>query len=654
VPKSKSFRMSPNCIVHLLGVIALNLMVGTYVADCVSFNTNGFQRCIFNVAVNDALSATFSRDVLDDLLVRTSGKQLWTIFRLNEKRPTDESYDEMSLDRPRFWRESCSVNFVVSVGPKCFKRSLRSIFGPRQLLIENTFIMILESGVLNKCTFEQIHGNIFDGWPTVVDIYTVFISKLNVPESTYSFCSFCSKKYQHSMLPTEIDYQSIQELRKFSASVKSKSVLPIIAAMTYDTLTGHSCSPSDIKPCAFLYRIRKTTQPDKIGCSNDNIFIENAAARLNVSIEFPTIQESYKNNQFLYDVSKHFSASVYLRTFGVFILWRKSTSSYSQLIPKDQILRFVYCVKQEEWESFNALFWTTPMDTWSWVGLSISCVALTLQLRGEWFQVYSILMRQSCTVLLRNRTLLIFIFVTIVFTYGYESFISSSLIVPTPFKTFKSLKELIDNGYKIIGSQDNHPKPQLREIFKRENISVTMESALVKGSKHWSDIQNMLSISTCKTTGGIDEERSDYIILYYEKSLPGIKCFPVRDTAIFLKNLYFFFGHLEHQLYEIGRKWKEAGILDMYYRFYIFINELAVRKLRKLESQRKNILISVPFGLRDEKIMSIFIGLAILLLISLLVFVFEIILKLRNTVKKFVGSCKRNIIGVICCKSTIT
>jgi len=164
-----------------------------------------------------------------------------------------------------------------------------------------------------------------------------------------------------------------------------------------------------------------------------------------------------EDNFFLFQQPKHFGGVANLNMEDYNTVLGIPTFYSSQLVSIAGKRRFVYCTELSERESFSSLFWSIPMDTWSWILLGITCLSITILLRGQWFQVYSILMRQSCTILNKNRTLIIFILATIIFTYGYEGIISSLVIVPPPIKVFNTMKELLDNGYRIVGHYETNP-----------------------------------------------------------------------------------------------------------------------------------------------------------------------------------------------------
>jgi len=131
--------------------------------------------------------------------------------------------------------------------------------------------------------------------------------------------------------------------------------------------------------------------------------------------------------------------------FGLSMFLSRSEAiepDFQQLFLKTDKRYFVFCTTKIERETLSFMFWTAPLDNWSWVALGTSVMLLIFTYRGQWVEIYSILMRQSCNILEKNKLLVIFIFAAIIFTYGYEGIVSSYLTVPPPFKAYESLREL--------------------------------------------------------------------------------------------------------------------------------------------------------------------------------------------------------------------
>ena len=211
-------------------------------------------------------------------------------------------------------------------------------------------------------------------------------------EKIITFCSSCANDFKYVLVPEEY-INSLAEIRKFSGKIRSLSLQPIIG-------TGTSyISPSIlnwmIAPCAFMYKLRKETNPHKIQCRGAYIFIENLAHKFNLSVE-------YYSQPFIYYPPKHFTAEIAVFMYPWFI-WTTEHSPInvlSQYLNHQSQGKFLYCEQALERVSFSWFFWTSPFDQWSWIFLGITVFTISLLLKGQWFEVYAILMRQSCKSLL--------------------------------------------------------------------------------------------------------------------------------------------------------------------------------------------------------------------------------------------------------------
>jgi len=140
-----------------------------------------------------------------------------------------------------------------------------------------------------------------------------------------------------------------------------------------------------------------------------------------------------------------------------------------QALRGESTSNFLYCTGTVQREGFNMLFWTVPLDNWSWALLGISVLLITAIIRGQWFPVFAILMRQDCTILNGRHTVLLMIFIlaTIIFSYGYEGVVSSLLTAQPPLIVFTTLKEVLNGGYKLFAPNGGELTPYKR-IFERE------------------------------------------------------------------------------------------------------------------------------------------------------------------------------------------
>jgi len=267
---------------------------------------------------------------------------------------------------------------------------------------------------------------------------------------------------------------------------------------------------------------------------------------------------------------------------------------------------------------------------WTWVLLGISAMVITGFLKGQWFQVYAILMRQECTILHGTRKLLmIFILATIIFTYGYEGIISSLLTVKPPLIIYPTLKTLVDLGYKILRS-DIDPGEKLIRIFEMENITQDVQSS-VKIFNTKDKYELALEFSKCNVCGEFRSEAVALWILHMNNHFPNISCYCVTKTTDTDQIIYSFLGLLHETMFKIAEIFIESGILGLYNTNFNYLTNLET--MREKELKAYNEARAKAFDMTDWKIMSIFLGWAALLGISLLVLMVEQVVVWKSLVR---------------------
>jgi len=220
---------------------------------------------------------------------------------------------------------------------------------------------------------------------------------------------------------------------------------------------------------------RVLTLSNKIGCKFEHLVLENAAAKLNTSIQFVKPEDYLEEMYYVVNDPMHFTALV-IFTVVHFVETNRSIDDidvpheafFQYFYHHEKIVRLFYCTKLHERENFSFLFWTIPFDSSSWILLLGFCILMTLVMKGEWIQVCAIFLRQGCTTLEKQKSLVLIILIAIVITCVSESIISSLTTIPDPFLVYNNLKDLLNNGYKVMsgGSTDGFPP-----IFLRENIT---------------------------------------------------------------------------------------------------------------------------------------------------------------------------------------
>jgi len=577
------------------------------------FIPSGYEHCIFNLIEHNQNATVFSRDFVESLILKSQGNQAWTVqtdtgtaFKTNA--PIEQ--------RPHLKHISCTISIVVAAN-NCSVISLGNTLATFLVLEQNVLMAVISTD--SPCSHVKLRH------PSLDYSYKFLIFKNFSISSVQYLCSTCSDVLN---VEDHVNLRNLRVLFQISSWIKAKSMERSIVVFDdgIQFNSGLDYTRKTVLAFQFMYKhLINSKLLYKIGGNPEQIFIQNAALFLNVSlVQYNFKADQMKLQQYVLARPPHHFMGITILTQGVplTVFWTWGIvppTLYTALVVRLDPVRYLYCVKHDEREGFSFMFWTVPLDTWSWVGLGLSCGFLTLQLRGQWFQIYSILMRQSCTILERNRILIIFILATIIFTYGYEGVISSFLTVPPPIIILKTVRELIGSGYKImLPPVQNY---NYSAVLQRDNISY--DAVILGNSTDLKDLLHECKIAAPMMSSSVETMRNSVEDQHMEM---GIKCHGITDTWGVTEFNYFFFGHLKKELYKFGCSLIESGILDMMHTYQEYITELFYSSFK---IRRKNIIDfensqQLPLVLSDWKILSIFLGLAFLLIMAALVFSVEI------------------------------
>jgi len=454
-------------------------------------------------------------------------------------------------------------------------------------------------------------------------------------ESAMAYCTTCS--YEHKSVMFRVLTADLDEMKSLSNKVKSASVEPTVAVLS--SLSGIETPMGRI--CKFFYKLRKNIRTDLIGCYSQNLFMENAAAKLNFSVVYPTAASARSPDNFLFLITRKVHYATVMLLFDDFGDERVQFSIIvSSFHYKTMVKYFLYCTKKPERESFSFLFWTIPMDNWTWASLGLATVSLTIMLRGHWFEIIAILMRQFCSVLDKKKMLIIFILATILFTYGYEGVISSFVTVPPPFKIFNTLKELLDGKYKIMISRydrggDKYFNTDIyHPMFKAENIKLNRSNMglyfqPMRGSESY--YGNILP--NCNLTIAYTPELLDFweYVMWKKHGNRGIRCYRASKIAgPLIRAKYTLFGVYHSHVMRALQVLFESGVLEMYTNFNVFVKSLYPRRLFEILEYEDG--KPAPFTMNDSKLLSIFLIWGFGLLVSFLSVATEVVfMKIRKS-----------------------
>jgi len=372
---------------------------------------------------------------------------------------------------------------------------------------------------------------------------------------------------------------------------------------------------------------RESTQPQRIGCYLNHILAENIAAKLNYSLDYIPNGHQMLIKIIANDVAlkKHYSVVAIFLTNKWLYVYVNIPLVYmiKQVLESDQVLGFMYCTKTEVREGFSFFFWLIPFDTFSWMFLGISVLAITVILRGQWFPVFAILMRQQC--LIRNRRdaklLMVFILAAVIFTYGYEGVVSSFLTVQPGMTVVETLKELVDReGYKIAVYGDGTETPH-RPVLKRENI--TSNPVSIMRSMGWdpSDNTKAYALSTCNFTMALTQASHEKWLVLMNKRYPKISCKVIRKTKYVEDIIYFYWGQYYLNFVKVEEWFVQSGLMNYYSNCAEYTVKLFTAPvIERMDSLGKQ---STSFAMNDWKILSVFIIWAFALFTALIVYALE-------------------------------
>jgi len=426
-----------------------------------------------------------------------------------------------------------------------------------------------------------------------------------------------------------LDDVNLVELNAFSINIRAKSIDYSVFFTHGGTITAFSQNQADVQPCKFLYKIRPETQPSTLRCIGMLILLENLAGKLNVSLSHPPgwiVQQTYRMEGNM--PTNKYPVAIMIAHFPTWTLAPISTLSQVLISTEEQAV--VYCVKSSERMAFSPKFWTMPFDMTSWVFIGVSCFCLTLLLKGEWFEIVSILMRQSCSILNNRRILVLFSLITIVLTYGYEGVVSSFLTAPSPLLIVNTIGDLVHDGYRIVVGRLNlvGDTPRwVKTIMNQTNLTEDQLTPLFVDGDRDSDFYGLFA--HCNHTTFMDSGiRSKILLIEMNeevKKVSGATCHSTKlgisGSEFALINLIWGPAHAE-----VGRWTRnliEFGVLDLIRKFTDFV--MVVPFLRRKEKQEYLDGLPVVFRFADWKIRSTFIGWAVLLNLAGIVFLLEVV-----------------------------
>jgi len=553
----------------------------------------GYEHCILNLVDYNSRNTADATDLTESIMAQNLGFQLWTVTMLPH-----EKYELQNITEDSDWvihtdylRESCSINFLVATkGP--YFRSAYLIFGSRFFYTKNTLIVYLTE-------YDEIE-NLSFGLPNIAAINIFVFSVSNT--SAYAFDGlFLCPSCPPDSVATPVTVKSLAKMKKNAEKVKRRSLLPVVL-YTLPKIVDNQSRKGETFSCV---RGKGYTEPFTknvrllLGCLAISRFVNSIASRFNWTTTSIEVQETsalimIRRPNFFRGVAVPNNLQPVIGS--KFIPYENFLSEYHH---DTQIRKFIYCPENLQRKAFNIMFWTLPLDSLTWAGIGIALIIVSILLKGNWTEAIAIILRQPASVLEENKVLVVLMLVCVVITSGYESIISGVLTVPPPFNIMSSLKELIDNGFEIIGGDTSARSPELKELFERENItSHSLESRFDR------DFTAVADILLTLVAGNITMPYNFYKGITRRVIINKI-CYFAPETEFSKNNRVVFSGNDRGKLYKAMGCLVETGIMRMYKAFYNYFDNRSTWKKQdyflSLESQ------PVAFELSDWKISSIFI-----------------------------------------------
>jgi len=588
------------------------LSFSIYSIDSMNLDLVGYEHCVLNLVNSDLGRSRGSQAWLQDISA-SNIKNPRTVTALPEyQSPLHNVY----LTSPNATLvEACSVNIWIQVEAQ-FQRQIKDIFGSRLYDPLNTLVFIFSGRLVN--TLNSIN-------PDALPIYSaVFVLEVSEPNKqdvdvtrVHSLCPACSQKYQHTIIDIRHN-NNLKAMRQFADQIKTRSIEHILGIL----VTSEEPRSDPCYKCEFQYRKNGRYESNYNECNSFSMFMQSIATQLNWTVLDIPSRQAYQNELYFKGFQRHIKAISMFYPMGWKIVGEPHAPdkliSHQYVTLQRTIL--LYCTHESEREGFTFLFWMLPLDLWSWILLSITMIALTIKLRGNWLEIISILMRQSSHLLRKQKVLIIFIFASIIFTYGYEGIVSSLLTVPPPYKTLKTLQNLKDAGYKII-----LPSSFSSELGHWEAQHPNLSTGLITDFQ--SDNNYFRTLALCNVTTPMDLDMSTSMAMQVKSFLPRTgMCNVASDTAFAIRPIFTYIGEGQATVSFIGRRMFQAGIFALYYTYDLFTTTyLEKRKIEVFEyNEAKK---EASFSITDWKMLSIFVTWGSLTGLTVMVFMVEIVVK---------------------------
>jgi len=233
--------------------------------EAFQLNTENYKHCVHNIIGSEDL---FSKDLIERIIRKNPWTSLWTV----------EIGDESLFD-PTFQPLICAVNiFIKEDGcPEHVRKGFRN----QDARVFDFFIVIFGSTSSCNVRWNEIRKS--------SAISGVGIYYFNVHKETGKlinlqfFCSSCPAELTTTTMDGELSLEEIHSIGKAIQTKFLKSIISAVAGKVEATW----------RFCRFLYSTVRVVNPRDIRCSVPRIFIELAAHKLNMSVEYVKAASTY-------------------------------------------------------------------------------------------------------------------------------------------------------------------------------------------------------------------------------------------------------------------------------------------------------------------------------------------------------------------------
>jgi len=282
----------------------------------------------------------FTSDLLEGALGTNQGDHLWTITKFEANEPVDPANNPLAATT--FLQEMCSINILLTSEDCVVGLNLRHLFGPRLFDTRNMMIILIGSRV--KCS-PPVFVTLITLLPVTINVLFLSPGDQEV-QLAVDICMTCGTKNKvNQARPAHLKLLQI-----WSEKAQRESMEPIAAFLVKSMLYF---APERVKKCERWYSKRSPTQSALIGCVSEHLFMEIAAERLNLSVEYIPPEIYVDAGYFMesqpmpkdFTVVAFFMRQSWLGGLDPYTSIDYTSEAMEQVLVEQDTCSFVYCTK---------------------------------------------------------------------------------------------------------------------------------------------------------------------------------------------------------------------------------------------------------------------------------------------------------------------